>query len=111
MKNKEILSIKKNQKTRSIIGGTLIILSVFMMILPLILMLEDVGQKLVLVIFGFLLMIFGVLVIISAPVINRCLRCGENYGYYFRHDHSYDNNEDHPEDECLINLQKKLNNL
>ena len=111
MKNKEILSIKKNQKTRLIIGGTLIILSVFMMILPLILMLEDVGQKLVLVIFGFLLMIFGVLVIISAPVINRCLRCGENYGYYFRHDHSYDNNEDHPEDECLINLQKKLNNL
>jgi len=111
MKNKEIISIKKNQKTRSIIGGTLIILSVFMMILPLILMLEDVGQKLVLVIFGFLLMIFGVLVIISAPVINRCLRCGENYGYYFRHDHSYDNNEDHPEDECLINLQKKLNNL
>ena len=111
MKNKEIISIKKNQKTRSIIGGTLIILSVFMMILPLILMLEDVGQKLVLVIFGFLLMIFGVLVIISAPVINRCLRCGENYGYYFRHDHSYDNNEDHPEDECLINLKKKLNNL
>jgi len=111
MKNKEIISIKKNQKTRSIIGGTLIILSVFMMILPLILMLEDVGQKLVLVIFGFLLMIFGVFAIISSPVINRCLRCGENYGHYFYHDHSYDNNEDHPEDECLINLQKKLNNL
>jgi hypothetical protein len=111
MKNKEILSIKKDQKTRSIVGGTLIVLSVLMMLLPLILMLEDVVQKLVLVIFGFLLMTFGVFAIVTAPVINRCIRCGENYGFYFRHDHSYDNNEDHPEDECLRNLKKKLNNL
>lgn len=111
MKNKEILSIKKDQKTRFIIGGILIALSTLMMLLPLILMLEDVVPKLVLVIFGFLLMTFGVFVFVTAPVINRCNRCGENYGFYFRHDHSYENNEDHPEDECLINLQKKLNNL
>lgn len=111
MKNREILSIKKNQKTRSIIGVTIIVVSSLMMILSLILMMEDVVQKLVLSGFGFLLMIFGVLVVISSPTINRCIRCGENYGFYFRHDHSYDNNEDHPEDECLRNLKKKLNNL
>lgn len=111
MKNKEILSIKKDQKTRFIIGGILIALSTLMMLLPLILMLEDVVSKLVLVISGFILMILGVLMITTGPVINRCSKCGENYGYYFFHDHSYEKNEDHPEDECLRNLSRKLKSL
>lgn len=111
MKNKEISSIKKEQKTRSIIGITIIVVSSLMMTFPLILMMEDVVQELILAGLGFLLMIFGVLVIISSPIINRCGRCGENYGYYFGHDHHYDNNEDHPEDECLRNLSRKLKSL
>ena len=111
MKNKEVLSIKKDQKSRSIVGMAMIIGSILIMILPLLFMIEDVVQKLVMVISGFLLMIFGVVLLVTSPTIERCNRCGENYGFYFRHDHSYDNNEDHPEDECLRNLQKKLNNL
>jgi hypothetical protein len=111
MKNKEIISIKKNQKSRSIVGVVMIIGSTLIMILPLLLMIEDAGQKLVMVVSGFLLMIFGVILLVTSPIIERCNRCGENYGFYFRHDHSYDNNEDHPEDECLRNLKRKLNSL